>query len=341
MTETELQDAILRHALDLQRLSAHNEAEAVAILQQMEDELRQLLNSANISTVAKSQITALINDADDIIKRGYSSTGNVVDMQGIAKVVADNTVSAMADMIKSPTAETLASLARNILIDGSPASAWWAKQADDTAFKFAAAVRQGVVNGETLDQITSRITGKRGFMEVARANARTLVHYSVMTAANESRLAVFRKNARMFSGVRWLSTLDSHTCTTCAALDGQRWDLDGKPIDGNTITFMAPPAHFSCRCVLSGIPKRSAMAEVFPNFDYAAAVDANRMRASSEGPIKANTSFDAFLSRQSPEFIANTLGNTRAKMFKDGKLTLRDLVSGKGRPLTLKELAAK
>jgi hypothetical protein len=54
------------------------------------------------------------------------------------------------------------------------------------------------------------------------------VHSSVMSAANDARLATFRRNARFIKGVRWLATLDGHVCVRCAALDGQAWDLDGR-----------------------------------------------------------------------------------------------------------------
>ncbi len=61
-------------------------------------------------------------------------------------------------------------------------------------------------------------------------------------------------------------------------------------------------------------------------------------RASKDGPVSGSTNFADFLKRQSPEFVANTLGEKRAAMFLAGKLTLRDLVSGTGRELTLDEI---
>jgi SPP1 gp7 family putative phage head morphogenesis protein len=79
-----------------------------------------------------------------------------------------------------------------------------------------------------------------------------------MSAANDARLATYRKNAKLIEGVRWLSTLDSHTCIICAALDGQAWDLDGGKLKGTAVDFESPPAHFSCRCVISPIPKSLA-----------------------------------------------------------------------------------
>jgi hypothetical protein len=55
--------------------------------------------------------------------------------------------------------------------------------------------------------------------------------------------------------------------------------------------------------------------------------------------VSATTTFEDFLHRQSPEFVDKVLGHRRAAMFLAGKLTLRDLISGTGRELTLEELA--
>lgn len=333
MSEIELQDAILRHALELQRLSAHEEAESDAILRQLEAELRALLNSRTLNEATKREIEALANEARQIIDARYATIAGTLDTHGLVVLVADRTVETIkliAPTVAKLSAETLASLSKNVLIEGAPTAAWWEKQSEDTAFKFAAAVRQGVVNGETNEQIVARIAGGRaevGIMDIARRNARALVHSSVMAAANDARLATYRKNDRFIAGVRWLATLDGHVCIRCAALDGQAWDLDGNSLPGTTVDFQAPPIHWNDRCVLSPIPKSEG-----------AEGPVIGQRASSEGPVEASTTFQQFLERQSPAFIERVLGKQRAALFEAGKITVRDLVSGTGRELSLAEL---
>jgi SPP1 gp7 family putative phage head morphogenesis protein len=308
------------------------------ILKDLEKELRALLESKSLSGAERAQLKALVAEAESAIHPAYTAAAKSLDTQALAIIVAEKTVEAMEAFPVSalmPSVERLASLTKDVLIDGAPSSAWWERQADDTAFKFAAQVRQGVVNGETNERIVQRIVGKRGepgIMEVSRRNARALVHSSVMTAANEARLATFRKNERLIKGVRWLSTLDSHTCVQCAALDNAAWDLDGQPIQATKLEFQLPPAHWSCRCVASPIPK--TFRDIGLNIDE----PAEGTRASSEGPVPASTTFDEFLKRQSPAFINKTLGKERAALFLAGKLTLRDLISGTGRELTLDQL---
>lgn len=338
MTETELADEIIRQALQLQRLSAGDEQRAIEIMASMEADLRALLASGNVSEAKAREINALIRDAEKAISAGYSAIGGVVDTQGIVMMIAAQTADAMAGIsadIVRPTPERLASLADDILIDGAPSSAWWAKQSRQVAFDFAREVRNGVLEGATNEQIVSRIVGRGdepGILNTARRNVRGLVHSSIMTAANRARLETFRKNSRFTKGVRWLATLDSHTCITCMSLDRKSWDFDGKPIGDHKMQFQMAPAHVNCRCVMSVVPKGTGIASVDK------AIEETEMRASKDGPI-ANTDFAGFLSRQSPEFVRDVLGVKRAELWQAGKITLTDLVSGSGRPLTLEQIA--
>jgi len=342
MSEIDLQDAILRHSLQILRLSAGEQAAVDEIMRNLEADLRAMLGSVDLTAAKKAQIQELINAADKAIAGRYDEASTATDTYGLAVVVAEQTRDIIGGglpdgvTVNTPSAARLASLTRMVMIDGAPSRDWWARQSDDTAFKFASQVRQGIVNGESQARIVQRIVGKGaepGIMTVSRRNARALVHSSVMTAANQARLATYRKNARLIAGVRWLATLDGHTCPRCAALDHQAWDLDGKPMKGTKVEFMAPPIHWNDRCILSVIPK--TFTDI--GLDIPEPTDAGT-RASSMGQIDAKTTFGDFLKRQSPEFIDRTLGKKRAELFRAGKITVRDLISGTGRELTLDEL---
>jgi hypothetical protein len=109
------------------------------------------------------------------------------------------------------------------------------------------------------------------------------------------------------------------------------WDLDGNKLTGTTVDFRAPPIHWNDRCVLSPIAKSFR--------DLGIPLDEptdEGPRASADGPVR--TTFQDFLKRQSPTFIERVLGKQRAALFEAGKITVRDLISGTGRELTLEEL---
>lgn len=344
MSELELADAIIRHSLELQRLSAHDEAEALAIMQQLEAELRQLLASQQLTEAGKREINELVKAAEKAISSRYNDISAAVDTRGIMLMVADRTVETLREVIPAasfPSAARIASLSSDILIDGAPSSAWWERQSEQTAFEFAREVRQGVLLNETQEQIVTRIVGRRGepgIMDTARRHVRSLVHSSVMTAANQARLETYRKNSRHMRGLRWLATLDSHTCQQCAALDGSAWNLDGEPLDGTTVDFQLPPAHFACRCIASPLPK--SLDAILGVSGIDARLESTRTRASKDGPTRS-VRFDDFLKRQDRGFVEEMLGARRADLYLTGKITLRDLISGTGRPLSLSEIRAR
>lgn len=58
------------------------------------------------------------------------------------------------------------------------------------------------------------------------------------------------------------------------------------------------------------------------------------------GQIDSHTTMDAWMRQQPDWFIESSLGKSRAKLFKDGGLTLDKFTDMNGRPLTLKEMKA-
>jgi len=122
-----------------------------------------------------------------------------------------------------------------------------------------------------------------------------------------------------------------HNCPRCAALDGASWDLDGEPIDGNKIKWIGgPPLHHNDRCILSPIAKDT----------LGLGLDKSPDRASSLGPITGDTSFQGYFKRLTVEQQNEQFGEARAQLMRAGKITIRDLISGTGRELTLDELRA-
>lgn len=339
MPDTQIQDAIIRHTLDLHRLSEGNEAQAEALLRQLADDLAALMARPDISLQSKRDMAALIKDASEAIQARYQQLASIVDSHGIAIVVSEQAAQALQSIAPSAaalSAERLASLSNDILIYGNPASSWWKQQATATAFRFAGAVRMGALQGQTIQQIAKAVTEPGGILQVSRSQATGLVHSSIMAAANSARFATFAKAGKNVAGVKWLSTLDSHTCKTCGNLDGQAWDFDGNKLGKTWMEWPGPPPrHFACRCILTPA-LQTRLDEIFGKSGLDAAL-APTGRASSSG-FGPNVTFAEFLNRQSPEFVAGVLGAKRAEAFLAGRITLKDLVTRTGRPLTLAQL---
>ena len=341
--DTLLQDAAIANQISLLRFTANEQKNVLTILTTLQKDLRLKL-LGDLTDFGRARTNKLLREATDAIDSAYKAVRLELDFAGLAKQQAGAAVSSFTAIgltAALPTEAALKALVNGSLIEGAPSAAWWAKQSDDTAFKFAAQVRQGIAGNETVQQIVRRVAGSPrlgtpGIMDISRRHATNLVGTSIQQVANDARLATFRANSDIVKGVTQLSTLDSKTSKICIAYSGASWDLEGNPIDGNELPFNGgPPRHFGpCRSVLTPITKTYKELGV----DIPEAPPGTR--ASDLGQIPATTTFESFLDRHDAAYMDNLLGPGRAKLYRDGKITLQQLVDGQGRPLTLKQLTA-
>jgi SPP1 gp7 family putative phage head morphogenesis protein len=309
----------------------------------MQKKLAAALNEQDLQEAKKAEIANVLAKCEKVITDAYGGIQQSFDLGDYAKTVSDNTGKSLVVALGKeasglPTSDYFKSLASDVLLNGAPIKDWWQAQSDDFTFKFSSAVRQGLANGETNSQITQRLTGTKtepGLIDVAEKNARTLVQTSAQCVANNARLATFKANSDIIKGIVWVATLDGHTCEQCMAYSGAQYDLDGQPLNDAPTINGGPPLHFNCRCVM--VPLTKSFKEL--------GVDADEppvgTRASEDGQLLADTSFSDFLSTKTEDYQNEMLGKGRADMWRDGKITLRDLVAGTGRPLTLEELKSR
>src|ERR1035437_2234847 len=247
-------DKIISNQLYLLRFTAGEQKKVRALLTQMQTELTAKL-STGLTDFAKARVNALLKETTAIIDTYYSDLQTQLDLPGIAKHETTATAGAMTTIgldASMPTSAVLKAMISDTLLQGAPLKAWWAKQAEDTAFKFSAQVRQGVAQGETLQEIITRVVGSPkkgvpGIMDVSRRNASTLVHDSIMQISNDAKLATYQENSDILNGVQQLSTLDSKTSEICIAYSGAQWDLEGNPIGETSLPFDGGcPRHPNC-----------------------------------------------------------------------------------------------
>jgi hypothetical protein len=79
-------------------------------------------------------------------------------------------------------------------------------------------IRRGVVEGQTNADIVKAIRGTKakqysdGILSTTDRNARAVVHTAVQHVSSTARQETFEANADVVKGVKWVSTLDQHTC---------------------------------------------------------------------------------------------------------------------------------
>ncbi|WP_138476172.1 minor capsid protein [Dyadobacter bucti] len=198
----------------------------------------------------------------------------------------------------------------------------WAKGlAQEELQRVQDAIRIGITEGQTTDQIIRRIRGTKkakyqdGILEISRRDAEAVTRTAVSHVANRARQEVYNANADIVKKLQYVATLDSRTTLICASRDGKVYDLGKEP---------ALPAHFRCRSVLVAYFENDEVGD----------------RASVFGPVPASTTFSEFLKKQSIDFQEEVLGVERAKRFRSGE-ALEKFVDKTGRTYTLKELKAR
>lgn len=279
-------------------------------------------------------------------------------VQAVLPVVIETTM---------PSTRMLRAIALSRPFDGRILKDWAATMAADDIRRIHSAIQVGMVAGETNETIARRVVGTRalkgsdGVTEIGRRQVNSIVRTAVMHVANSSRNEFFSENADIVTEEYFVATLDARTTPQCAANDGKRFPLGKGPM---------PPLHWGCRSLriaaLDGVLLGNRPAKPYTEKQLAeewgkqnglkgiAGRDdlpygtkgqfdkwrRNRIRQ-LVGPIPANTSYNTWLKGQSVDFQNDTLGITKAKLFREGGLNLDKFVNRNGDELTLAQLAER
>lgn len=333
--------------VDALRFAAGQQNEVEREIRRLARQARALLIDADPKR--RAQVEAVIRDVAKLFAQGYRniSAQQITALSSFAPLAASGAAQAIntavgAALIQAP--RKLGMKAAQVLIEGAPSADWWAAQGLVVQRNFARVVRTGFVEGLTTEQIARAVTGKgpggvqlegAGFLERSLRDARSLVHTSVQTVANVARREVYEANDDIVVGVEQISTLDRRTTIQCQARDRKQWDMRGNPI-GHKIPYnRGVPIHWGCRSVEVSVLKPLTINGVeLPGFR-------SSKRASQDGPVDSGLTFESWLEGKSEAFQDEALGKGRAQMWRDGKITLSDLLDLRGNPLTLAQLRKK
>jgi SPP1 gp7 family putative phage head morphogenesis protein len=311
--------------LDVFRAAAATEIKVVRILKALEKKLIQDLSGDEITAWSRARLTRQLEDTRELIREHYVQARDIAmtASQSTAAVVSTATANSLAaSSTTRVTVDFLRTLTKDAIVQGATQAEWWSRQSADVVFRYSSTLRRGIAEGAPNQKIVRDVMQ---FLNTSRAQAATLVQTSTATVANDARMEMFQANADIIQRLRAVATLDSKTCMRCAPLDGLEWKTNGAPI-GHSYTMPHYPIHSNCRCQI--------IAQVFDD-------PPGGMRASADGPVKADLTFEGWLSRQPEEVVEEMLGKGRAELYMSGKITLSDLTHGSGRPLTLDQLRAK
>ncbi|HLP30535.1 MAG TPA: phage minor head protein, partial [Geothrix sp.] len=361
-----IRSSILAHQVDLLRYEAGLRRDIRDMLIELGRDLNRALIGSGVDTPRtdwqRARMRSLSKEAEKVIQEtfGTISEAHLGEMGGLVRVSSAGVVSAInealgASIMVPPkwTAEQLAAIVGNTMIEGAPSATWWERQAHGLSEKFADTIRQGLLRGENIAQLRDRImpldipgvdaVGKvdlrripaqgRGVIWDARRNAEALVRTSVISLAGEAHLSAYEANADIMAGYQWCSTLDSRTTPICRALDGLRWDMNFDPI-GHGFPYPGPTAHWGCRSFTLPVTKtwEELAREAHGNSKLAKDLDKVEpgQRASMGGPVSGDLTYEGWFDTLKKAQQEDILGPKRYALWKQGKLAFQDMVDQTG-----------
>lgn len=237
----------------------------------------------------------------------------------------------------SPDALYAAAMARPF--QGRLLSEWASDLEADRLRRITNTVRQGFLLGDTNEQIARKIRGhvSKGFqdgaLQMSRANAASIAKTAVGHLAATARESFASANNDLIKGKQWLSTLDNRTTPQCRIRDRLKYTLNNKPV-GHSVPYLQGPGkiHFCCRSTETFILK-SAKELGIDVRDISPAE-----RASMDGVVAGDTTYREWFLRQPYTRQKQIVGETRAKLIRDGGMSPDEFYTDKGEWLTLKQL---
>lgn len=364
-----IRDEVTIQRVNLLRFDSGLANDSIAILQKIEGDLLAILNSPDFTEMTafqQNRVNDFLEVITNTIREGYSSLDTMQKdtLQEIATLQNEFALAAVNDQYNVKllnntfTQAQLAAIVSKTAVEGRPHGEWIRKQAGFLRKEFMREIGEGVVLGETVEQLVSRT---RPIFQRTQRDMRALVRTSVQSIANEAQVKTWEDNEDVVEAIQQVSTLDNRTSAICIGYSAKIWLLpDYRPFGHDLPWNGGPPRHWNCRSVTvpvvrpfsqlqsraKGDTKEQLVKENLPVGTRAAVIQEERILGPRGGVRKkrigaqlpADITFDDFLKDRSTDFQDQLLGKGRAQLFRDGKLTLSELLDFRGNPLPLSEL---
>jgi SPP1 gp7 family putative phage head morphogenesis protein len=180
-------------------------------------------------------------------------------------------------------------------------------------------VRIGLAAGDSIDRLVRSM--RTALRSIRRHQVAALVRTSVSHVAQHARREMYRSNSGVIEGYVWLATLDFRICPLCIIRDGKRYDLNFQPL-GHSVPWGAGPGalHFNDRCTFMVVLKSWRSLGVRAKDLPPAA------RRALDGMVPGEISAPEWLKRQPLEELAKIFGRERARLFKEGVVSVEEML---------------
>lgn len=366
-------DETIRRQIALRRFTAGEVARIEALLDRAQKDLLALLlvrldriTATGRGRATQLRLEKLLKEVAAMRKETWASVSSEItsSMRDIAKdearhetMLIDDAVPIKLEVGRPPLAQVAAAAMKQPL-QGRLLGEWYNSLEQADRRRISEAVRLGVVEGQKADEIVRRIRGTRGAgfedgaLAASKRDMTAVVRTAVSGITTAAREAVWEANSDILSGLRWTSVLDGRTSAICRARDGKIFPVGSGP---------RPPAHVNCRSVMVPVLDGAEIVGSRPtvvdtrtrqgrevDFRKEAKRTGKSVQSLRDAWAKENvgstpteTTYTAFLKRQSAAFQDDVLGKAKGRLFRQGGLDLDAFVDRAGNELTLTQLKAQ
>lgn len=192
----------------------------------------------------------------EIMPEAYALTGN--EVKWAARMTQELSPENQKALKMLTNAQNKA-VVNNGLAEGRTINDWFKSLEESEADRVDTAVRDGMAQGKSVQQITKELVGTAandytdGIVERTRSMGVNMARTLANSISNNAKQAFYEENDDVVIGVEILATLDGRTCPACAGLDRKRYKTKE--------SHPTPPIHHQCRCVLLPVTELSDMVE--------------------------------------------------------------------------------
>ncbi|WP_129141523.1 hypothetical protein [Modicisalibacter coralii] len=358
-------DAILRHALNVERNNNGLVADMTGVIDEAGKRLTSEL-SDRLDNLTQGELAALskyrVGQRTDRLPTRVQGVAKLIDewTDKLGKDILDTWQSEATDFVQSEVDFTN-DLMSSVLVESSAAAVSASqiyKEAMDTPAlgifvedalrdvstqtreRIYAKVREGVTQGWTNQEIIRALRGtpgmkfKDGLLQTSRNNVSTIVRTGRNHLSSTTYDATYK--ALGVDSVIFCAVIDGRTTLLCSSKDQESF-----PIDSN---YPRPPLHHACRSTIcpdfgGKIAGKRPYVKAFKPIRQIRKAD---RPDDMVGQVKASTSMSEFLKRpDNAAFAKQYFGETRYRLFKQGKLSIKQMIRADGTRYSIEELRAR
>ena len=225
-----IQDRVIRHSVHLERLKTTEVNRIIGVLERETlPELEQTIQRRLEQGRSKSRLERIESGVRRIVNRGTKQARDefLKEFGPLSKAEMAWFIGMVREELgvdlefAIPAAGTVIAATKDTPFVGFPLDEWFNNLSAATQRNLMQAIRQGAIQGESVQQIMQRVRGTRannftdGVLNTTKRQAEAVVRTSINHISSKAREEVFKANRDIVKGVKYVATLDSRTTPQC------------------------------------------------------------------------------------------------------------------------------